>query len=158
MVVWRQFDQALIKCFKVFHQSFCLVLGLAKFSVNLFNTSFLDLRMSLVTKFLNCLWPKNREELNSFLVALKLLSSSYQMHASYQLKSNKFPRCDNVQRQEQTTTYGSLYEPSTVTPPSRSYTSFYLKSPELRTIDAFRKNPHRIFTNYTPTKFYLTTL
>ena len=51
MVVWHQFDQVLIKCFKVFHQSFCLVLGLAKFSVNLFNTSFLDLRISLVTKF-----------------------------------------------------------------------------------------------------------
>ena len=49
---------------------------------------------------------------------LKLLTSSFQMHASHQRTSQRLPRFDSVQRQGQTTTYGSLYEPNKVTSPS----------------------------------------
>ena len=45
--------------------------GLAKFSVNLFNTSFLDLRIYLVTKFLNCLY------VSKWLILLDFLYLSY---------------------------------------------------------------------------------
>ena len=41
MVVWHQSYQVQIKRFKVFHQLFCLVFGFAKFSVNMFYSSFL---------------------------------------------------------------------------------------------------------------------
>ena len=63
----------LIKCFNVFHQLFCLVFGLAKFSVNLFNTSFFDLRISLVTRFLNCLY------VSKWLILLYFLYLSYSL-------------------------------------------------------------------------------
>ena len=102
------------------------------------------------------IWPKNREELNSFLVAFKLLSSSFQMHASHQRTSHRLPRFDSVQRQEKTTTYRSLYEPNKVTPYPRNYISFYPKSRKPRIIEALRKYPYRIFTNSTPTQLYLT--
>ena len=41
--------------------------GLAKFSVNLYNTSCLDLRISLVTKFLDCLYVSKWTILLDFL-------------------------------------------------------------------------------------------
>ena len=44
---------------------------LAKFSVNLFNTSFLDLRISLVTKFSNCLY------VSKWLILLDFLYLSF---------------------------------------------------------------------------------
>ena len=47
--------------------------GLAKFSVNLFNTSCLDLRISLVTKFLNCLY------VSKWLILLDFLYLSYNL-------------------------------------------------------------------------------
>ena len=49
----------------------CLVLGLAKFSVSSFNTSFLDLLISLVTKFVNCLY------VSKWLILLDFLYLSY---------------------------------------------------------------------------------
>ena len=102
---------------------------------------------------------KNREEqrgVELLFSALKLLLSSFQMHVTHQRTSHRLPRFDSVQIQEQTTTYGSLYEPNKVTPHHRNYTSFYPKSPKPRTVEALRKNPYRILTNSTPTKFYLT--
>ena len=47
--------------------------GLATFSVNLFNTSCLDLRISLVTKFLNCLY------VSKWLILLDFLYLSYNL-------------------------------------------------------------------------------
>ena len=80
---------------------------------------------------------------------LKLLSSSFQMHASYQRTSHKLPRCESVQRKEQATTYRSLYEPNKVTPLPRSYTWFYPKSPKPRTINALKEPIQDIYELYT---------
>ena len=44
--------------------------GLAKLSVNLFNTSFFHLRISLVTRFLNCLYVSKWLILLDFLYFL----------------------------------------------------------------------------------------
>ena len=49
------------------------MLGLANFSVDLFNTSCLDLRISLVTRFLNCLY------VSKWLILLDLLYLSYNL-------------------------------------------------------------------------------
>ena len=87
---------------------------------------------------------------------LKLLSSSFQMHASHQRISHRLPRFNSVQRQGQTTTYRSLYEPNNVTPHHRNYISFYPNSLKPRITEALRKYPYRIFTNSAPTKLYLT--
>ena len=38
------------------------------------------------------------------------------MHVSHQRTSHRLPRFDSLQRQGQTTSYGSLYEPNKVTP------------------------------------------
>ena len=46
---------------------------LAKFSVNLFSTSFLDLHIYLVTKFLNCLY------VSKWLILLDFLYLSYNL-------------------------------------------------------------------------------
>ena len=87
---------------------------------------------------------------------LQLLSSSFQKHASHQRISHRLPRFDSVQRQGQTTTHRSLYEPNKVTPHPRKYISSYTNSLKPRIIEALRKYPYRIFTNSTPTKLYLT--
>ena len=80
---------------------------------------------------------------------LKLLSSSFQMHASHHRTSHRLPRFDSVQRQGQTTTYRSLkYEPNKVTPHPRNYISFYPDSIKPRIIEALRMYPYRIFNKF----------
>ena len=101
------------------------------------------------------IWPNNREELNSFLVALNFCHP-----ASKCMPATSVSLIDyldlTVYKDKDRQLHTDLFTNPTVTPHPRNYISFYPNSLKPRIIEALRKYPYRIFTNSIPTKLYLT--